>query len=193
MSACRAAAADAFAALASRVTGKQVVGAAAVSLLDVLDGKAVGGKPKAAPERSGMLAGVQALAAAPGSSASMQQTAGAVVLRLLSVYKAEANDEVSVCYGPRGCRQSNHSFRCAHMRPLPSCFSYNGLVVLQVKLSLVAALGAWLQRMQQLPEAVLAHFQSGLKEKEVLRRAHLRCLAQVGQFCREERPILTAS
>lgn len=60
--------------------------------------------------------------------------------------------------------------------------------LLQVKLSLVAALGAWLQRMQQLPEAVLAHFQAGLKEKEALRRAHLRCLAQVrhtsGQLCR---------
>lgn len=43
----------------------------------------------------------------------------------------------------------------------------------------MAALGAWLQLMQQLPEPVLAHFRSGLKEKEGLRRAHLRCLVQV--------------
>jgi hypothetical protein len=51
--------------------------------------------------------------------------------------------------------------------------------MLQVKLSMVATLEAWLQRMQQLPEMVLAHFRSGLREKEALRRAHLRCLAQV--------------
>ena len=51
--------------------------------------------------------------------------------------------------------------------------------MLQVKLSFVAALAAWLQRMQRLPEMVLAHLRSGLKEKETLRRAHLRCLAQV--------------
>jgi hypothetical protein len=51
--------------------------------------------------------------------------------------------------------------------------------MLQVKLSLVAALRAWLQRVQKLPEAVLAHFRGGVKEKEALRRAHLRCLVQV--------------
>lgn len=51
--------------------------------------------------------------------------------------------------------------------------------MLQVKLSLVTALGAWLQRMQKLPEVVLAHFRGGLKEKEALRRAYLRCLVQV--------------
>lgn len=70
--------------------------ATAASLLDVLDGKAAGGKPKSAPERSGMLAGVQALAAAPGSSSSMHDTAEAVVTRLLAIYKAEANEEVSM-------------------------------------------------------------------------------------------------
>lgn len=95
ISACRSAAADVFAGLASGISDKQAVSATAASLLDVLDGNAAGGKPKSAPERSGVLAAVQALAGAPGSSASMHGTAEAVVLRLLSVYKAEANEEVS--------------------------------------------------------------------------------------------------
>jgi hypothetical protein len=90
-------------ALAADVSDKQAVSATAASMLDVLDGKAAGGKPKSAPERSGMLAGVQALASAPGSSASMHDTAEAVVQRLLGVYKAEANEEVSKVLP--GCQQ----------------------------------------------------------------------------------------
>jgi hypothetical protein len=94
ISAYRLAAAAALSALAANVSDKQAIGAAAAGMLDVLDGKAAGGKPKSAPERSGMLAGLQALAAAPSSSASMHEIAEPVVQRLLSAYRAEANEEV---------------------------------------------------------------------------------------------------
>jgi len=87
------AAADVFAALAAQMSDADAVGATAASLLDVLDGKA-GGKPKSAAERCGMLAAVQALSAAPGSSAAVAQAAEATALRLLDVYKSEPSEEV---------------------------------------------------------------------------------------------------
>ena len=179
MSVYRTAAAASLGALAANVSDRQAVGAAAAGMLDVLDGKVAGGKPKSAPERSGMLAGLQALAAAPGSNASMHETAEPVVGRLLSAYKAEANEEVRRCWpwlASAGARARMQEHGMVIRR---ESFMKGMWCMLQVKLSMVAALEPWLQRMQQLPETVLAHFRSGLREKEALRRAHLRCLAQV--------------
>lgn len=48
-----------------------------------------------------------------------------------------------------------------------------------MKLELVAALGAWLRHVDSLPQAALQRFGDGLKEKDTLRKAHLRSLNQV--------------
>ncbi len=44
----------------------------------------------------------------------------------------------------------------------------------------MAALGTWLPHAKELPQPVVKHLEAGLKEKEALKRAHLRCLAAVG-------------
>lgn len=46
------------------------------------------------------------------------------------------------------------------------------------KIALLKALGAWLPRCAALPAAVITRFEEGLKEKEPVRRAHLRALAK---------------
>lgn len=52
----------------------------------------------------------------------------------------------------------------------------------QVKVAAVAAIGAWLPTAKQLPAPVLKHFETGLKDREALKRANLRCLAKVKAF-----------
>lgn len=49
----------------------------------------------------------------------------------------------------------------------------------EVKLQLLAALGAWLSHAQSIPGAALQRLKDGMKEKDALRRAHLRSLNQV--------------
>lgn len=48
-----------------------------------------------------------------------------------------------------------------------------------MKLEVVRALGAWAPTMDALPASVLELFTAGLKEKEVLHRAHLQALLRV--------------
>lgn len=48
-----------------------------------------------------------------------------------------------------------------------------------VRLCIVAALGAWLSCLGAWPPAALLRLKDGLGEKEVLRRAHLRILVKV--------------
>lgn len=50
----------------------------------------------------------------------------------------------------------------------------------QVKVAAASAVGAWLPLAKQLPPPVVKHFEAGLRDKEALKRANLRCLAKVG-------------
>ena len=84
-----------YAALASQMSDADSVGGLVSSLLDVLSGKAAGGKPKTAGERLGVLAAVAALAAAPGSGSAIAAVADLCVQRLLDAYQAEPTEEVS--------------------------------------------------------------------------------------------------
>jgi hypothetical protein len=48
-----------------------------------------------------------------------------------------------------------------------------------VRITVLAALGSWLARAgESIPADCAIFFSAGLKEKEMLRRAHLRCLRQ---------------
>jgi hypothetical protein len=48
-----------------------------------------------------------------------------------------------------------------------------------VRITVLAALGSWLARAgESMPADCAIFFSAGLKEKEMLRRAHLRCLRQ---------------
>ncbi|EFN56582.1 hypothetical protein CHLNCDRAFT_144295 [Chlorella variabilis] len=57
------------------------------------------------------------------------------------------------------------------------CGYYKEELSEDVKAALAAALGAWLPRCSGMPEPALARMTESLKEKEALRRAHLRALA----------------
>ena len=49
----------------------------------------------------------------------------------------------------------------------------------EVKLSIVAALEAWMGRLESVSPKLVDHLSHSLKDKEALRRAHLHALLQV--------------
>lgn len=107
------AAVEAARAAAATMSDAAAVGSAAVTLLDVLDGKA-GGKPKVVAERTGTLAAAAALAdAACGSGDALAGEAQLVVQRLCSFYATESSEEV-----PRAffCPNSLICSRTGHLR-----------------------------------------------------------------------------
>ncbi len=81
-------------ALAAKMSDAAAVGAAASSLLGVVDGTA-GAKPKIAAERTGTLVAIAALAAAPaGSGTALAGEAQRIAERLCKCYGADSSEEV---------------------------------------------------------------------------------------------------
>eukprot|EP00884_Botryococcus_braunii_P017379 jgi/Botrbrau1/4324/Bobra.0232s0016.1 len=90
-------AAEVLAAAANRVTDPKALAASEASLQGVLEGSA-GGKVKVVTERTGLVAGITALAGAPAiawkGNAEGPQLASDVAVFLTTYYKEETNEEV---------------------------------------------------------------------------------------------------
>ncbi|KAM7250092.1 hypothetical protein ACFE04_021975 [Oxalis oulophora] len=82
-----------------------------------------------------------------------------------------------------------HSLSCTVCTFLLSCYKGEGNE--EVKLGILSAIGYWAARSANaIQTELIAFFTSGLKEKETLRRAHLRCLRYI---CRNPDTILQVS
>lgn len=85
---------EVVASVASKVSDAAAVASAAAVLLAIVEGSSAAGKLKAVSERSGTLAAISTLAAAPASRQGGIESAQEVVRRLCIIYKADLSEEV---------------------------------------------------------------------------------------------------
>ena len=184
---------DVVAALALQCSSSDAQAAMLAALRRVLDGSAEP-RPRNAYERVGLVQALSSLAAAQGSGPSSTALAEEAVDCLCTCYRRvgpakavqpsnqpnrllakhlQKSNVHALCPGSRFVR----AFSSCDDRP--SCFMRRDELTEDVRLCIVAALGAWLSRLGAWPPAALSRLKDGLSEKEVLRRAHLRILVKV--------------